>query len=49
MDQFKIWKGVHQGCMLLPCLLNFYAEYITRNAGPDELKLQNQECLEKYQ
>ena len=26
-------KGVHQGCILSPCLFNFYAEYITRNAG----------------
>ena len=29
-------KGVHQGCILSPCLLNFYAEYITRNARLDE-------------
>ena len=27
---------MHQGCILSPCLLNFYAEYITRNAGLDE-------------
>ena len=33
MNWFKIGKGVHQGCILLPCLFNFYAEYITRNAG----------------
>ena len=30
---FQIGKGVHQGCILSPCLLNFYAEYIMRNAG----------------
>ena len=32
-DWFQIGKGVHQGCILSPCLLNFYAEYIMRNAG----------------
>ena len=31
-DWFKIGKGVHQGCMLSPCLFNLYAEYIMRNA-----------------
>ena len=35
-DWFKIGKGVHQGCILSPCLFNFYAEYIMRNAGLDE-------------
>ena len=35
-DWFKIGKGVHKGCILPPCLLNFYAEYIMRNAGLDE-------------
>ena len=35
-DWFQIGKGVHQGCMLLPCLLNLYAEYIMRNAGLEE-------------
>ena len=35
-DWFQIGKGVHQGCILSPCLLNFYAEYIRRNAGLEE-------------
>ena len=30
---FKIWKGVHQGCILSPCLFNLYAEYILQNTG----------------
>ena len=33
---FQIWKGVHQGYLLSPCLFNFYAEYIKQNAGLDE-------------
>ena len=33
MDWFKIGKGVHQGCILLLCLFNLYAEYSMRNAG----------------
>ena len=36
MDWFNIGKRVHQGCILSPCLFNFYAEYIMRNAGLDE-------------
>ena len=32
MDWFKIGKGVQQGCILSPCLFNFYAEYIGQNA-----------------
>ena len=32
-DWFQIGKGVPKGCILSPCLLNFYAEYIMRNAG----------------
>ena len=35
-DWFQIGKGIHQGCILSPCLFNFYAEYIMRNAGLDE-------------
>ena len=36
MDWFRIGKGVRQGCILSPCLFNFYAEYIVRNAGLGE-------------
>ena len=36
MDLFKIEKGVHQGCILSPCLFNLYAEYIMRNDRLDE-------------
>ena len=36
MDWFQIGKGVCQGCILSPCLFNFYAEYIMQNAGLDE-------------
>ena len=35
-DWFQIGKGVRQGCILRPCLFNFYAEYIMRNAGLEE-------------
>ena len=35
-DWFQIGKGIHQGYILSPCLFNFYAEYIMRNAGLDE-------------
>ena len=35
-DWFQIGKGVHQGCILSPCLFKFYAEYIMRNAGLEE-------------
>ena len=36
MDWFQIGKGVHEGCILSPCLFNLYAEYIIQNAEPDE-------------
>ena len=35
-DWFQTRKGVHQSCVLSPCLFNLYAEYIMRNAGLDE-------------
>ena len=35
-DWLKIGNGVHQGCILSPCLFNLYAEYIMRNSGPEE-------------
>ena len=35
-DWFQIGKGVHQGCILSPCLFIFYAEYIMRNTGLEE-------------
>ena len=35
-DLFQIGKGVRQGCILSPCLFNFYAEYIMRNAGLED-------------
>ena len=35
-DWFQIGKGVRQGCILSPCLFNFYAEYIMRNAELEE-------------
>ena len=35
-DWFQVGKGVHQGCILSPCLFNLYAEYIIRNAGLEE-------------
>ena len=35
-DWFQTGKGVHQGCILSPCLFNLYAEYIMRNVGLDE-------------
>ena len=36
MDCFQIGKGIHQGCILSPCLFNLYAQYIMQNARLDE-------------
>ena len=40
-DWFQIGKGVHQGCMLSPCLFNIYAEYIMQNVGLDEARAES--------
>ena len=40
-DWFKTGKGVRQGCILSPCLFNFYADYIMQNARMDEHKLES--------
>ena len=40
MDWFQIGKGVHQGCILSPCLFNLYAEYFMRNARLDKAQAQ---------
>ena len=38
-DWFQIGKGVRQGCILSPCVFNFYAEYIMRNTGLEEAQV----------
>ena len=40
-DLFPIRKGVRQGCILSPCLFNFYAEHIMRNSGLEKHKLES--------
>ena len=40
-DWFQTGKGVHQGCILSPCLFNVYAEHVMRNAGLDEVQVGN--------
>ena len=50
-DWFQIGKGVHQGCILLPCLFNLYEEYIMRNAALEEAQAGIKfsfDCWEKY-
>ena len=47
-DWFQIGKGVHQGCILSPCLFKLYAEYIMRNAGLEKAQLESR-LREKYQ
>ena len=51
IDWFQVGKGVRQGCLLSPCLFNFYAEYIMRNAGLEEAQagIKILDCWEKYQ
>ena len=48
-DWFQIGKGVRQGCILLPGLVNLYAEYLMRNTGLERSTSWNQDCGEKYQ
>ena len=46
VDWFQIGKGVHESCILSPCLFNLYAEYIMRNAGLDVLHpVAHRSCL----
>ena len=40
-DWFKVGKGVHQGCILSPCLFNLYAEYIMRSPGLEKAQLES--------
>ena len=48
-DWFQIGKGVHQGCILSPCLFNLYAEYIMKKAGLDEAQAGIKIAERKYQ
>ena len=48
-DWFQIGKGVRQGCILSPCLFNFYAEYINEKHWAGRSTSWNQDCREKYQ
>ena len=40
-DRFQIRKGVHQGCILSPCLFNLHGDYIMRNAGLEEAQAES--------
>ena len=44
-DWFQIGKGIHQGCILSPCLFNLYAVYLMKNDGLDEAQAR----IKKYQ
>ena len=48
-DWFQTGKGVHQGCILSPCLFNLYAEYIHEKRWAGRSTSWNQDCWEKYQ
>ena len=48
-DWFQIGKGVHQGCILSPCLFNLYAEYIMTNTGLEEAQAGIKNAGKKYQ
>ena len=48
-DWFQIRKGVHQGCILSPCLFNFYPEHIMQKARLDEAQAGIKDYWEKYQ
>ena len=48
-DWFQIGKGVHQGCILSPCIFTLYAEYIMINTGLGRSTSWNQDYREKYQ
>ena len=49
IDWFQIGKGVHQGCILSPCLFNLFPKYIMQNARLDEAQARIKNCQEKYQ
>ena len=48
-DQFRIEKGVWQGCLLSPCFFNLYSEHIMRNAGWMSYKLESRQVRESHQ
>ena len=46
-DWFQIRKGIHQGCILSPCLFNLYGDYIMQNAGLDESQVGMKNIIEE--